>query len=251
LVFATSGSTRVQAQAVAETGGPLNILIAYRCEPANRPAFRAYLQHEALARLAKLKQQAILRSYQILFNSFVTPNTWDALMILRFTSYSDTQRWKDLERTAPGGLTATGLRLAKPVATYSADLPWEEEGGADASDRDSVFYVIPYEYSAADQYKKYVDGYVIPQVKGWLREGVLSGYRIYLNRYPVGPPWDSLFIYQYRDLEAFGRREETVDKVRKTLVGDAAWKSWSDIKQSIRTESENTIAEALQPDERK
>src|SRR5262249_1201151 len=128
LVLTPSGSVRAQAQVAAVAGGPLNILIAYRCEPADRPAFRAYLQHDTLARLARLQQQGILRSYQILFNSFVTPNTWDALTILRFTRYSDTQRWKDFERSAPGGLTAAGLRLAKPVATYSADLPWEDEG---------------------------------------------------------------------------------------------------------------------------
>ncbi len=33
-------------------------------------------------------------------------------------------------------------------------------------------------------------------------KGVLNGYRIFMNRYPVGRPWDALFIYEYRDLEA-------------------------------------------------
>ena len=57
--------------------------------------------------------------------------------------------------------------------------------------------------------------------------------------------WDSLFVYQYRDLEAFGRRDEIVAKVRDTLAGDPVWKQYSDIKQTLRTESENTIAEDL------
>jgi hypothetical protein len=80
-----------------------------------------------------------------------------------------------------------------------------------------------------------------------MREGVLGSYRIYMNRYPVGRPWDSLFVFRYRNLEAFGRREEIIAKVRKTLVDQPVWKQFSDIKQTIRTESENTIAEALQP----
>lgn len=230
----------------ASTGGPRNLLITYRSEPADRPAFRAYLQAEGKVQLDKLKHEGVLDRYQILFNPFVRSGTWDAMTVLTFKRYTDTQRWKDIERTMPGGLTPKGLRLAKPIETLSADLTWS--GGEEKADsHDSVYYVIPYEYVAADPYRKYVDGYVIPQLSGWLREGVLNSYRIFMNRYPVGPTWDALFVYQYRDLESFGRREETVAKVRKTLVDDPVWKQLSDIKQTLRTESENTIAEAIAP----
>jgi len=229
------------------SSGPTQILIAYRSEPANRPAFRTYLQRDMLARLEKLKREGVLSGYQILFNPFTTPNTWDAMTVLSFTRFADTLRWQQIERTQPGGLNAAGLRLAKPVGTYSADLPWEGQADDPGAAGDGVYYVIPYEYSAADQYRKYVDAYVIPQVTGWIREGVLSSYRIFMNRYPVGPTWDSLFVFRYRNLEAFGRRDEIVAKVRKTLVDQPTWKQFSDIKQTIRTESENTIAEALQP----
>jgi hypothetical protein len=228
-------------------GGPTSILINYHCEPASRPAFRIYLQQDLLPRLAKLKQQGVLSSYQILFNPFTQPATWDAMTVMRFASFAQTQRWKEIERTQPGGLNAAGLRLAKPIDTYSADATWEGQADDPGSDTDSVYYVIPYEYSSGDQYRKYVDAYVIPQVSGWMREGVLGGYQIFMNRFQVGRPWDSLFVYRYRNLEAFGRREEVVAKVRKTLVGNAEWRQFGDIKQSIRTESENTIAEALQP----
>ena len=78
-----------------------------------------------------------------------------------------------------------------------------------------------------------------------MKEGVLSHYSLYLNRYPVGPPWDSLFIYEYRDRESFGKREETIAKVRNGLKNDPVWKHWSDIKATIRTESENTIMEEV------
>ena len=243
----TVGLTSTGAVAEPPASGPSNILIAYHSEPANRPAFRTYLQKDMLPRLAKLKSAGVLSSYQILFNPFVTDYTWDAMTVLRFTNYAATQRWKEIERTQPGGLNAAGLHLAQPINTYSADLPWEGQADDTGPDQDAVYYVIPYEYAAADQYRKYVDAYVIPQVTGWMREGVLSGYRIFMNRYQVGRPWDSLFVFRYRNLEAFGRRDEIVAKVRLTLVDNPEWKQLNAIKQTIRTESENTIADALQP----
>ena len=245
LLTTASLGSRALATENEISGGPRELLITYRAEAANRPAFRSYLLGEGSAQLTKLKQQGVLKSFQILFNPYVTPGTWDAMTILSFARYTDIKRWKEVERTMPGGLTAAGLRLAKPSGTYSADLSWEGVSDNPSPERDNVFYVIPYDYNAADQYKKYVNGYVIPQVEGWLKEGVLSRYRIFLNRDPVGPPWDALFIYQYRDLESFGRREEVVAKVRGPLRDDPAWKQLSDIKATLRTEEENTIADLL------
>ncbi len=243
------GMTLAVAPAMAReipiTGGPCELLITYRAKPESRPAFRKFLLGEETAKLEKLKRDGILKSYQIFFNPFVTSRAWDAMTVLSFARYADTELWKEIERTAPGGLGSAGLRLATPIDTISADLSWEGAAPDAETEKNSVFYVIPYEYTAADQYKKYVDGYVIPQTEGWLKEGVLSRYRIYMNRYPVGPAWDSLFVFQYRDLEAFGRREQIVAKVRETLHADPAWKALNDIKQTIRTESENTIAERL------
>lgn len=226
-------------------GGPRNLLITYRSKPADRPAFRTYLQGEGSKQFDRLKREGVLSSYQILFNPFTSSGTWDALAILGFARFEDTQRWIELERTAPGGLTAAGLQLAQPVDTYLADLPWQATAEPAPKAGHSIYYVIPYEYASADQYRKYVDGYVLPQVRGWMREGVLGSYRIFMNRHPVGTPWDSLFIYEYRDLTMFGRRDETVARVRATLVSDPVWQKFHENKQSIRTESENTIAEAL------
>ncbi|MDE2134647.1 MAG: hypothetical protein KGJ49_08610 [Alphaproteobacteria bacterium] len=239
------GIVPAMAGEIPVAGGPCELLISYRVKPENRPAFRRFLLREETARLENLRRDGILRSYQILFNPFVTARTWDAMAVLSFQRYTDTRRWKEIERTAPGGLSPTGLRLATSIDTVSADLSWEGAAPGADTEKNSVFYVIPYEYNATDQYKKYVDDYVIPQTEGWLKEGVLSSYRIYMNRYPVGPAWDSLFVFQYRDLEAFGRREQIVAKVRETLRADPAWKALNDVKQTIRTESENTIAERL------
>jgi hypothetical protein len=90
-----------------------------------------------------------------------------------------------------------------------------------------------------------VDGYVIPQVKGWMREGILSRYRIFMNRYPVGDRWDALFVYEYKDMDSFGRREPTIAKVREPLRKDPNWAALNAIKSQIRSEAENVIADDL------
>jgi hypothetical protein len=229
------------------TGGPLQLLITYRTAPADRIAFRDYLRTEGRSQLDKLQRDGAIRSYQILFSSFANSGTWDAMTIVSFARYTDTQRWMTLEQSSTGGLTNAGLRLVKSIDTFSADLTWSAATKNASPDRDPIYYVIPYEYDSADTYAKYVEAYVLPQVNGWMLEGVLSGYQIFMNRYPVGRPWDSLFVYQYRDLEAFGLRAETVTKVRKTLENDAAWKQFHAIKHTLRTEDENTIAVSLAP----
>lgn len=242
-----AGGTAAAAQNPV-SGGPRQLLIAYRTEPADRPAFRAYLAGHEAGLLRKLERQGVLAGYQILFNPLVQPRTWDAMMVLSFNRFTDTRRWLDIEQRSPGGLDAQGLKLAKPVSEYSADLVWQGDApGAGATDG-HIFYVIPYTYlTSVGEYKSYVDGYVIPQIEGWLRAGVLSRYRIYLNRYPVGDPepWDALFVYEYRSLEDFGRREEAIAGVRQTLRANPDWAKLSATKSGLRTESENTIAEAL------
>jgi hypothetical protein len=233
------------AQADNHSEGPRSLLLTFRADPAKRPAFRQFLAHEEMARLAAWQRQGVIASYQILFNPLVTEDTWDAMIVLRFRRFTDVARWFDIEKDAPGGLSPAGLGLAKPLNSYAADADWE--GGEDSARADAggIFYVIPYEYRAEGEYRKYMDGYVLPQIKGWMHEGVLTGYRIFMNRYPVGKLWDSLFVLRYRDLDAFGKREATIAKVRDLLQSDAQWKAWADNKAGIRTESENIIAQAL------
>jgi len=230
---------------MAQDSGPRQILITYRCEPADRAAFRTYLETDEMALLERLKKEGVLERYRVLFNPVVS-ETYDALLVMEFHDYAATDHWLNLERTRPGGLDKAGLLLAKPQQTYFADLQWSEASDAQPSSM-SIFYIIPYDYKSLDQYKTYIDGYLVPQVKGWLKTGTLRSYSIYLNRYNVGPPWDSLFIYEYRNADSLGRRAETISEVRNTLRSDPTWKHWSDIKETIRTEEENTIMVQLFP----
>jgi len=236
-------ASALPAPAHAE-GGPRNLLITYRSTPANRPAFREYLQGPASARFEALKKAGKIADYQFLFNWYNDALTWDAMAIIEFREYGDVAHWNALEQTSPGGLDASGLALGQPVITVSADLQWKE-GDAVAAGSGRVFYLIPYEYRDRAEYTRYVDGYVVPQLKGWMQEGILSRYRIFMNRYPVGASWDALFVYEYRDIESFGQREPVIAKVRGPLRDNPEWAALSAIKQQIRSESENVIADDL------
>lgn len=234
-----------QAAPIAVAGGPSTLCITFRSKPEDRPAFRAYLESRYATMLQGLEARKVLKHFQILYAPYVNAQTWDAMVVLQFTSFDATRTWQKIERHAPGGLSAKALALATPVDTISADLMWD--GGRGPS-RDAVYYAIPYEYRAADEYEKYVDAYVVPQFEGWLREGALAGYQILMNRYPVGPTWDSLVLLQYRDLQAFGHRGDVMEKVRVGLRKDPAWLELNKIKHSLRTESTNVIAEELRGD---
>jgi hypothetical protein len=236
---------RALAAELSTPGGPKELLIAYQVKPADRPALRAYLTSEGRAHFARLKREGAIQGYQFVFNPLAGPATWDAMAIVSFRAYGDTAKWRELERTAPGGLGPAGQKLVTGIDTYSADLSWEATAPNASAEKDRALYVIPYTYGAADEYRAYVNGYVIPQVEGWMKEGVLARYRIFMNRYPVGRPWDALFVYEYRDLESFGRREETVAKVRGPLRQDPEWKRLNDIKATIRSETENTLGEIV------
>jgi len=82
-----------------------------------------------------------------------------------------------------------------------------------------------------------VDAYVIPQVAGWIREGV-SRYQIFMNRFRWAAV-DSL-LCTGSTLEAFGRRDEVCPKSRDP-GRQPEWKQFSDIKQTIRTEARTRL----------
>jgi hypothetical protein len=234
------------AGVAAGQSGPTSIIITYRCSAASRPLFRDSLVSKDLPRFAKWKKAGVIKDYRFLFSWFVVENTWDSMALLTFNKYADVNRWREIENISPGGLTEESLRLGAPNNTYSADLTWRGVAPiAKVDSSKSVFFVIPYDVVSLEEYKPYVAGYVVPQIEGWIKEGVLASYSLYLNRYYAGKPWDSLLILEYKDLESFGQREKTVAKVRAALSADTKWKTLSDNKKNIRTEKEPVLADEL------
>ena len=226
--------------------GPTTLAITFRCNPDKRVALREYMLKTGLEALNKYKAQGVLKDYRVLFNSYLDSDTYDMLSLLTFDKYPDVARWREIEKKAPGGLSTDAIGLISSAVTYSLDSVRHAVSPKEPERGNSVFFIIPYDYqTTTDEYVKYLDGYVIPQVTGWIKENVLAAYSIYLNRYPTSRPWGSLFVLEYRDGNAFGLREATVTKVRAALQNNPSWKALSDTKHKIRIEKETVIAEEL------
>jgi len=228
--------------------GPQALAIAYHCDPGQRAKLRERMVKGGVARFESWKKEGILEDYHILFNSYLDSDTYDMLAILTFERYTDVERWHEIERTMPGGLPQDIASLLSSAVTYSLDALRQAASKTPVQRGRSVFFIIPYDLVVStDDYVKYVDSYVVPQVNGWIDEGVLGAYTMYLSRYSTARPWGSLLVLEYRDLEAFGRREATVAKVREKLKANPSWLAASENKQNIRVEGRTIIAEELLP----
>lgn len=232
------------AQPDPKQSGPTSLVIQYRCAPGHRTQLRRAVREAGLRQFEEWKAAGLLAGYRILFSRYVDTRNWDMLALIQFSTYADVGKWKQVERETPAGLPPAALGLVTEVSTYPVDLM--RRRAYDPAAEKPVYLVIPYTYSVAPQaYLQYVDECVRPQFDGWMREGVLTGYQIFTQRYTAARPWDSLILLEYRDDESLGAREKIVTKVRQELLSNPAWKALSEGKQSIRVEKEAVIADEL------
>ncbi|SFH67901.1 hypothetical protein SAMN04515618_101702 [Collimonas sp. OK307] len=225
-------------------GGPLSLIITYHSTPANRVALREEMEKSRKGLFQHWKEQGILKDYRLLFNRYVDSGSWDAMALLTFSNPADAERWNKVEQANPAGLSKKALALTTAIDTAPADLV-RNNAVANAPLHPTLM-VIPYETMvSADEYLKYADGYVIPQFEGWIQEGVLSRYGIYVNRYAAGRPWSTMVILEYKNDAALGAREAVVAKVRARLKENPEWKAISDSKKNVRAEKLAVIADSL------
>lgn len=224
--------------------GPVALIIQYKCLPAHRADFRQRLKSEALPRFAERQTNGMLAEYHLLFSRYMDTNSWDALALLTFRNYEQATHWKRVEQDTPAGLPSATIALTSSVETYPADIMRQAFSGE--QNPHPVYLVVPYTLSVpAAAYLNHADAYAIPQCNGWMQEGVLSGYHLYMQRYTAARPWDTLVVLQYKDDDSFGRRESVAAKVRAQLESNPDWKAASDSQQDVRVEKVAMIADDL------
>jgi hypothetical protein len=226
-------------------GPPLRLIVTYRCPPPRRAAFRLFLNESGMQRFERWKQDGILQDYRVLLNWYVDADTWDGMAILSFPNYAEVAEWREIERISPGGLPRDALELAWPFNSYPADDGWSESAQPPAAPAKAVYFAIAYDYTNLSDFREFAGAYLIPQYKGWMREGSLAGYDLYLARYASGKKWQALLLLQYRDLDAFSRRDQTIAKVRAQLMKDPVWKAIDEKKQKPGIEKEIAIADPM------
>ena len=220
----------------------LALIITYRCPPPRRAGFRQYMTEFGLPRFERWKQSGVIQNYRFLFNSFVDVDDWDAMALLSFADDAQVAKWAEVEKINPGGLARDALEIAWPLNTYSAVLV----NGASASPQNSsnsIFFVVPYDGTEAE-YRDFANSCLAPQANAWMREGVLASCSIFRNRYPGGKRWQGLMVIEYKDVQAFSRRDEVDAKVRAQLENDPAWRAAAEKGRSV-SPREPVIASAL------
>ncbi len=251
MLSVSSGARSLAAQSAHTLPAPEPqnaLVITYRGAVAGRPLLRQNALRVLVPRLERWRRDGTLAGYRLLFNSFADRSTWDLLAILTFRDFDGIERWRDIERSAPGGLTAQELHVLAPSAEYLMDIVGQSRAAA-AGGRPGVFLVIPYVFSPTplERYLQYARGYILPETEGWMRLGNISSYGLYVNRFYPDEPVQSLLVVEYKSFDALSHRDAIVEQTRKELSADPAWKSWSAAKdrEHIRTEKRAVIAEQL------
>ena len=227
--------------------GPATLFVAYECEPRARAAFREHMAGAGVAQLEKWKRDGVFADYLLLFSSYVNHGRPDMVLRLDFAAYADTERWKAVERAAPGGILPDAPAGCAPKTSYLADLAFS---GADpARDRSKGIYLyIPYHFEKGigkPEYRKYFEVYVKPQNEAWIAEKALAGWSLYLNQHAAGAPWDALILYEYAGAAGLARRDVIKAGVRARLRTDPAWKAVSDSKEGVRTEDQVIVMDQI------
>jgi hypothetical protein len=222
------------------------LMITYQAAAKDRAEMWKHAQGPWRERLNAWHKEGRFAEYRLLLNSYVDDYTWDAMLILNFDGYAQVEKWNEIEREFPSGLTKAGHAILTPDYTYLANRPFSRRA-PEASPHEGVYFVIPYGYRKEGEYFNYAQVYILPQFEAWVDSKIAVGYEVFLNRHPTGKQWDSLLILQYKDTESFGQRDVVKDDVRVGLQEQPAWKLVSDIKHDFRTEWETTISEPIRP----
>lgn len=227
--------------------GPASMIMTYKVAPGDKLAFKAALRAETLPKLAGLKAAGELASYHVLANRYLDSASWDVMMILDFKTPAALAHWRAVEAQTPGGLAPAALKLVAFAETAPSDEMFEGGAQPKAGEPAPVWLVVPYDYLVSvDEYLNYVKGYLVPQTEGWIQEGALQSYRVYLPRYPAGRVWSAQLVLAYRGDEGLARRDAVVKTVRGRLAAsNADWKAWAENKQKLRTEKLPVVADEI------
>ncbi len=236
----------VARSAETAVNGPVSIVLTYKARPEARADFRTWVETKGAARFAAWKKEGVIADAQLLFSTFASAANPDLIIVLDFARFTDTARWREIERTSPGGLTPAALQLAS-VESGNYGEPLARAVAARRDPAKAVYLVVTYatHVSAAD-YAKYVHGYTVPQMKDWMAAGPLTGYAMLYNPTSFNTPWDSMLIMEYAGLAAFTRRDEIKWAARARLnATDLVFKSYTDSKASIRDDRAMFHADAI------
>lgn len=213
--------------------------IAAQVRPADRGALRNAIESGQVTRLRQWRAAGLITGYRLLLGRYPDSGQWDAFELLTFRDPAMLARWR---KEAREPFLHDVLALAQNIQTTPGEVVRAEGGPS----RHPAILSIPYEVLVPPgEYISYLDGYTIPQFRGWMKAGVLDGYDIVMSSYPAGRSWAALITLRYRDDASLSRREEVVQATRAALANDRAWKQLADAKKNVRAEHALVVADEV------
>jgi hypothetical protein len=168
-------------------------------------------------------------------------------LVLRFNHFTDLAGWAKIEQIAAGGLPAAAQPLVESITSDLADLDWASP--AARGPHDSLYVLFPYDLTSDPvTYKAYTTQKTVPQLDIWIKEGAITGYRMYMCHTESGGTWGSLLVMDYTGYKGLGSQTTVEPKVRDMLSKDLKWKAWLDRSMSLRTLRKPVIADKLNGD---
>jgi len=244
LALLVSAGSMLSAESV--TNGPVSLVLTYKAHPETRAEFRTWLEQQGAARFAAWKAEGVIADAKLLFSTFPSAANPDLVVVLDFAHFTDSLRWREIERRMPGGLPPEALRLAS-VDSGNYGEPLARAAAERRDPTRAVYLVVFYRtHVSAAEYAKYVAGYTVPQMREWIAAGPLTAYDMFYNNSSFNTPWDSMLVMEYADLAAFTRRDEIKWAARAKLnATDPVFKSYTDSKASIRDDIAIFHADAI------
>lgn len=228
--------------AAAQTNPRTALVIEYHTTPGNWLAFRAAMRDKVIPRLDELKENGTLSSFHVYLSREIDAESWNAMAFLDFNGAAGLARWNSTRQERPAGLTQPELALTSAIESTPVSLVGEAT--ADSAAQHPVLLVIPYKYLVTnDAYREYLDGYTVPQLKGWISAGILSSYSIVMDQYPAGRAWNAMLVLEYRSDTALAERDAVKTRTRAQLAHDPKWLAISKSKANIREELSLTVAD--------
>ncbi|MDE2043412.1 MAG: hypothetical protein KGJ05_10085, partial [Alphaproteobacteria bacterium] len=219
--------------ALDDASSPATLVIAYKSSPAQRVAFRSWWKTAGQARFKRWQHDGVFADSHILFSNWAGA-PYDALAILDFKHVTDIKAWQAIETSSPGGLTPDAMKFGAPAYTAISDAVAH---GAMTQTGSPTYLVTFYDVSADPAtYRSYIKGYVEPQMVGWMKDGAMARYDLYVNAEPAGAQWQSMLVLDYNGLEGLARRETVKVNVRHSLAANPDWKKLSENKSEVRKE---------------
>ena len=182
--------------------------------------------------LAQWRQQGLVSDVWAIDSTEGGKAAFGTLAVLEFPNDDCLVRWQQI------GASALGAGL---VATKADQLARGETFPRDSTK--AVFLVAAYDVMAPpEQYRLYAEGYVAPEMESLRTRRNLISYFLFAAQDRASAPWHSVLIMEYREPVAYAERDSEMAAARTDLGGDAAWRHWSEIKQTIRRERSLTPA---------